>query len=210
MHHERVEVVGEAAGTGREPFAVKLVDERLEAAFGVLLADRLIQRLPVGVLDAFAFAVGELGVEVPGAVNAAALAVRRRPALLDRFGQAGRAVGDDQHRRPQPAGDQIATEGLPVLEGLAHPQREGQQHPVAVLGEPPRDQHALLGPIRAHGDERRIEEQRDQPDLIEVTTPEPLEALLELLTHPRRGRLRQLPPARPAHTTTRHRASTSP
>jgi hypothetical protein len=47
----------------------------LEPPLGVGLADRVIQGLPAGVLDALALAVGELGVEVPGAVNAAPLAV---------------------------------------------------------------------------------------------------------------------------------------
>jgi hypothetical protein len=37
--------------------------------------DAVIHGLPVGVLDAFAFAIGQLGVEVAGAVNTAALAV---------------------------------------------------------------------------------------------------------------------------------------
>ena len=36
VHDERVEVVGEAAGGGGESFLVELVDERLEALFGVL------------------------------------------------------------------------------------------------------------------------------------------------------------------------------
>ena len=60
MHDERVEVVGQAPGGGGEPFLVELVDQRLQALFGVVFADRLIEGLPVGVLDAFAFAVGEL------------------------------------------------------------------------------------------------------------------------------------------------------
>ena len=34
---------------------------------------------------------------------------------------------------------------------------------------------------------------RDQPDLVEIAATEPLEAFLELLADPRRGRLRQLP-----------------
>jgi hypothetical protein len=75
MHDERVEVVGQAAGGGGEVVVIELVDKRLEVLLGVRLANRLIQRLPVGVLDAFAFAVGDLGVEVPGAVNAATLTV---------------------------------------------------------------------------------------------------------------------------------------
>jgi Na+/H+-dicarboxylate symporter len=75
VHDERVEVVGEAAGGGGEATLVQVVDERLEAMFGVLFADRVIQGFPIGVLDAFAFSFGELGVEVPRAVDAAALAV---------------------------------------------------------------------------------------------------------------------------------------
>ena len=47
VHHERVEVVGEAAGGGGESALVEVVDQRLQPAFGVLFADRLIQGLPV-------------------------------------------------------------------------------------------------------------------------------------------------------------------
>ena len=36
MHDERVEVVGEAAGGGGEAAVVQVVDERLEALFGVV------------------------------------------------------------------------------------------------------------------------------------------------------------------------------
>ena len=72
---ERVEVIGEAAGGGGEPLLVELICERLESAFGVLFADRVVEGLPVGVFDSFAFAVWQLGVEVAGAVHAAALAV---------------------------------------------------------------------------------------------------------------------------------------
>ena len=87
MHHQGVEVIGEAAGGGGEPAVVEVVDQRLEPLLGVGLADRLVERLPVGVLDAFAFAIGQLGVQVPGAVNAAALSVGCGPALLDRLGE---------------------------------------------------------------------------------------------------------------------------
>ena len=75
VHDERVEVVGEAAGGCDEPALVEVVDERLEAALGVLFADRVIERLPVGVLDALALAVGQLGLQIPSSVNTAALAV---------------------------------------------------------------------------------------------------------------------------------------
>jgi hypothetical protein len=62
VHHQRVEIVGQAPGGGGEPLLVELVDERLQSAFGVLFVDRLIQRLPVGVFDAFAFAVSPSAV----------------------------------------------------------------------------------------------------------------------------------------------------
>lgn len=60
LNDERVEVVGEAASGGGEPFGVEPVDQGVQTAFAVLLADRFIERLPVGVLDAFAFGLGEL------------------------------------------------------------------------------------------------------------------------------------------------------
>ena len=59
VHDERVEIVGQAFGRGRVAILVELVDERLESLLGVAGVDRVIQRLPVGVLDAFAFALGE-------------------------------------------------------------------------------------------------------------------------------------------------------
>jgi hypothetical protein len=61
---ERVEVVGEASRRGGVAALVELVDERLEPLLGVALVDCVIERLPVGLLDAFAFALGQLGVEV--------------------------------------------------------------------------------------------------------------------------------------------------
>jgi hypothetical protein len=36
VHHERVQIVGEAAGGGGEPALVELVDQGLQAMFGVL------------------------------------------------------------------------------------------------------------------------------------------------------------------------------
>jgi hypothetical protein len=75
VHHERVQIVGQAASGGGEPFFVELVCERIQATLGVPFADRLIQGLPVGALDTFALPVRQLGVQIPGAVHAAALAV---------------------------------------------------------------------------------------------------------------------------------------
>ena len=75
VHDKRVEVIGQALRCSPEAILLELLHQCLESLLGVCLADRVIKRLPVGVLDAFALAVGQLGVEVAGAVNAAALAV---------------------------------------------------------------------------------------------------------------------------------------
>ena len=50
MHHQGVQVIGEAAGGGGVAAVVEVVDQRLEAVLGVGLADRLIERLPVGAV----------------------------------------------------------------------------------------------------------------------------------------------------------------
>jgi hypothetical protein len=58
------------------------------------VVDRGIERLPAGVLDAFALSLGQLRVESSELGDAAALAVRRWPVLLDRLDRPGRAVRD--------------------------------------------------------------------------------------------------------------------
>jgi hypothetical protein len=75
VHHERVKVVGQAPRGGGVAALVELVDQRPQSLLGVRVADRVVERLPVCLLDPFAFALGQLGVEVAGAVNTAALAV---------------------------------------------------------------------------------------------------------------------------------------
>jgi hypothetical protein len=77
VHDERVEIVGEALGRGGVAALVELVDERLEFLLGVAGADRVIERLPVRVLDAFAFALGQLGVEVARGARSSAGGLRR-------------------------------------------------------------------------------------------------------------------------------------
>jgi hypothetical protein len=54
-------------------------------------------------------------------VHGAVLAVGCRPALLGGLDQPGGAVGNDQHRRAEAAGDQVAPERQPVLVGRASP-----------------------------------------------------------------------------------------
>ena len=86
------------------------------------------------------------------------LAIRGGPALLDRLDQPGGAVGDDEHRRPEPAGDQVRSEGEPVLVGLAHPEAHADEDPLALLGEAPGAKDALLRPLRPDVQEDRVEE----------------------------------------------------
>src|SRR5207247_2427854 len=128
---ERLEVVGEATSSGGIAGSLELVDEGLEPRFAVALVLGLVERLPVGPAHPLAILLGQLRDQVPGAVNGAVLAVRGRPALLDRLDQAGGAVGDDEHRRPKAACDQVPCEAEPVLVRLAHPERDADEDPIA-------------------------------------------------------------------------------
>src|SRR4051794_1749851 len=115
VHHQGVEVVGQAAGGRAEAALAEVVDENLESLLGVAWVDRVVERLPVGLASPLALGFGELGQQVAHAVHGAVLAVAGRPAVLDGLDQPRGAVGDDEHRRAQAAGDEIATERLPVL-----------------------------------------------------------------------------------------------
>ena len=48
----------------------------------------------------------------------------------------------------------------------------------------PGNQHALLGPVRADGEKHRVQEQRRQPDVVEVAALELLKALAQLGADP--------------------------
>jgi hypothetical protein len=96
VHHERVEVVGEAFGGGGVAGTFELFDQRLEALLSVAFVGGVVERLPVGLTYALAFPLGQLGEKVAQAVDGAALAVRGGPALLDGLDQPGGAVGDDE------------------------------------------------------------------------------------------------------------------
>jgi hypothetical protein len=193
VHDEGVEVVGQAAGGRAQAARLELVDECPEALLGVAWVDRVVERPPVGPADAVALGFGQFGEQVAHAMDRAVLAVGVRPAVLDGLDQPRGAVGDDEHRRAEPAGDQVAPEGLPVLIGLAHAEHDRQQHAFAAVGEAPGDEHALLGPARAHREERCVEEQRDEPDLVEIAALELLETVAQLGADPRRGGLRDAP-----------------
>jgi hypothetical protein len=64
---------------------------------------------------------------------------------------------------------------------FAHPQHHLKQHALALLGESPGDQDALLGPVGTDGEKDRVEEQRREVDVVEVAALERLEALAQLL-----------------------------
>ena len=93
----------------------------------------------------------------------------------------GGAVGDDQHRRAQAAGDQVAAQLEPVLVRFAHAEHHREQHPLAGFGEALGHRHALLGPLGADREVGRVEEQRHQLNAVEVAALERLEAFPELL-----------------------------
>ena len=57
---ERIELVGQAAGGGGVTGAVELAGQRLQPLLAVALAGGVVERLPVGLADAFALAVGQL------------------------------------------------------------------------------------------------------------------------------------------------------
>ncbi len=75
VRDERLQVVGQASGGGGVAGSLQLVDRGLESLLAVALVRGLVERLPVGRPDAFAFALGQLDHQVARAVNSAVLAV---------------------------------------------------------------------------------------------------------------------------------------
>jgi hypothetical protein len=67
---------------------------------------------------------------------------------------------------------------------LAHPQHHRHQHPFAVFGEAPGDQHALLGPVAADSEEGGVHEQRREVEVVEVAAPERGKALAQFAADP--------------------------
>jgi hypothetical protein len=92
----------------------------------------------------------------------------------------GAPSATSQHRRPQPARDQVASEREPVLVRFAHPEHHRKQHPLALFGESPGDQDALLGPIATDREKHRIEKQRRQLNAVEVAALERLKPIAQL------------------------------
>ena len=76
---------------------------------------------------------------------------------------------------------------------LAHPSITDSSTRSPPVGEPPRDQDALLGPIGVHAEKDRVDEQRRDVDVVEGATLKRGEALAQFRADPGGGRLRQLP-----------------
>jgi hypothetical protein len=72
---------------------------------------------------------------------------------------------------------------------LAHPEHHREQPALALLGEAPGDQHALLGPVGPDREEHRVAEQRRELKLVEVAALELRKALAQLGADARGGRL---------------------
>jgi hypothetical protein len=125
-----------------------------------------------------------------GIVDGAALFLGGRPQLACGLPQSGRAVGDDQRRRAQPAVDQVAAEREPVLVALAAAQREPEQHLAALQRDAPGNEDALGGLVVGPQLQiERIAEQVYEVVLVEpALTPAPV-ALARVLAHARDGRL---------------------
>jgi len=89
-------------------------------------------------------AVGHFVQHVAHRMHPAADAEALRPDLGDRPELARDAIAGDRHRRPEPAGHQMAEELQPTLVALLLPQREVQQDFPAVAQDPPGPQDRLL------------------------------------------------------------------
>ena len=163
MDNESIEIGREASRGRRIAGPLELGDEGREPLLSVALVLGLVERLPIGPAYPLALLLGQLRDQVARPVNGAILAIGGRPALLDRLDQSGGAVGDDEHRRPEPAGDQVPCEGEPVLVGLAHPEADADEDPLTLLGEAPGAKDALLRALRPDIEEDRVENSATSP-----------------------------------------------
>lgn len=93
-------------------------------------------RLSLGLELALSVA-GDLGQQVPGAVDEAALPQALRQDGLHRADQPGAAVGDDEQRWPQPTLEHPAQEGGPGGGRLAGARLQAEQVGLAGRGETP-------------------------------------------------------------------------
>lgn len=102
-----------------------------------------------------------------------------------------RAVGDQQRRRAQPAGDQVTAEVEPVLVALPGAELEAEQHLLTLERDPPGDQDTLgRFVVGAQLQVDRVEEAVDDVVRVEAAAAPGAVALARLLADPRDRRLR--------------------
>ena len=112
----------------------------------VALTGGVVERLPVSQTHSLALAVGQLGKQVAQAVHRAVLTVGGGPALPDGFDQPGRAVGHDQQRRAEPAGDQVLASSSQSSCDSRIPSITVKQHALALSVNPQATSTPSLGP----------------------------------------------------------------
>ncbi len=132
MDGERGQVLGQAGRRGGV-LPLERADEGAQAGLGLGGGGGPIERGPVGRPDALMEVVtlGQLGEDVAEAMDGAALAVGLGPQLADRAHQTRGPIGDDEERIGQAPRHEPAAEVEPVLEPLAHPEADIEQHPLA-------------------------------------------------------------------------------
>jgi hypothetical protein len=115
-------------------------------------------------------------------------------AVKDPLGRADEplgAVGDDQQRRPQPAGDQPGQEVRPGIVALGAAWSQPDQHRLAIGADAPGDQHRLGAGARVHLEVRAVQEPVLQGDVGQAARGPCLELVFDLLADAADGRLRQ-------------------
>jgi hypothetical protein len=110
---------------------------------------------------------------------------------LDGATQPGRAIGDDQQRRTQPAGDQVLEEPGPWIGALVAAWCQPKQHRATSRRHAPCDQDRLGGRPRVVAEVGAVQEQVVQLHAAEVTGGEGVELLLDRLADPAHRRLAQ-------------------
>jgi hypothetical protein len=101
-------------------------------------------------------------------MNQASLTQRLGVDLLDRTDQARRAVTDDQQRAGQAATAQAREEVLPGVEGLTGARAQADEGGLAIGGDTPGGQHRLGRRAGVHAEERRVQEQVAEGDVVKA------------------------------------------
>ena len=134
-------------------------------------------------------ALGQLGQDVAESVDAAALTVGLGPQLGDRPDEPGCPVAHHEQRATQTPGGEPSSEVEPVLEALALPEADVEEHALPGGRVGPGHEHALLRSLRAHRQVDGVQEERHQADLGEGAGPEGPVAVTQLATDPADGAL---------------------